>query len=250
MNPVHCRTTFDPIVYGNLSDIVVAGSTAEELDVMLPKSKQFYNRHFVLDMSDEEKKAKRNLNRFGGLGFVDSKKAYYGIYASRTLAMLLPYEPTVRSSPGNNKTPRPSDNAAQWFKSVVVCQVNEQRSSAAACQTWRDVQFAVGGVNVSTTALDAPGTVYLGRKLCVHVTVPHTARLMRRNEVANELLQQEQQFQWNVKNADNNSNDEQRRQEVGLLLTATVHNQHIVQRDEACSISHVVWEQLERDASF
>ena len=29
----------------------------------------------------------------------------------------------------------------------------------------------------------------------------------------------------------------------GLSLELTVHNHHIVARDDACSVSHVVWEQ-------
>ena len=39
MNPVSCRTSYDPIVdaSGSLTSIVVSGSTAEEMDVMLPK---------------------------------------------------------------------------------------------------------------------------------------------------------------------------------------------------------------------
>jgi hypothetical protein len=41
MNPVYCRTTFDPIVdqVSSLTSIVVAGSVGEDLDPMLPKGK-------------------------------------------------------------------------------------------------------------------------------------------------------------------------------------------------------------------
>lgn len=39
MNPVHCKTSYDPIVdaSGSLTSIIVSGSTAEDMDVMLPK---------------------------------------------------------------------------------------------------------------------------------------------------------------------------------------------------------------------
>lgn len=39
MNPVHCKTSYDPIVDASrsLTSVVVSGSTAEDMDVMLPK---------------------------------------------------------------------------------------------------------------------------------------------------------------------------------------------------------------------
>jgi hypothetical protein len=213
MNAVKCRTSFEPIVEGTLSDIVVSGSVGEDLDIMLPKSKMFYNRGWVLDLSDEEKKAKRNLHRFGGLGFVDSKKAYYGIFASGPLSLLLPFEASSREGRGS---PSVGDWAKDWFKSVVLCEVNEQRS-ASACNTEKDVQYTVGGVNATNvTIMDAAGTRYLGKKLCTHVLVPDTAVL---------------------------TSHKTREQQVGLQVTATIHNNHINRRDEACSISHIVWEQ-------
>jgi len=256
MNPVHCRTSFDPIVAGNLTDLVVSGTVGEDLDVMLPKSKMFYNRNWVLDLSDEEKKAKRNLNRFGGLGFVDSKKAYYGIYASGTLQFHLPYESFSSSSHNkynseNENAPAVGDKATEWFKSVVICEVNEKRSVASACQMERDVLFTVGRVNATkyATLLDAPGTVYLGKKLCMHLVVPEDARLTSRRDIVVES-----------KDAGGGGttshvrhpppklrgDDEEEQSVVGLVLTATIHNQHIVRREEACSISHVVWEQQQR----
>ena len=255
MNPVHCRTSFDPIVAGNLTDLVVSGTEGEDLDIMLPKSKMFYNRNWVLDLSDEEKKAKRNLNRFGGLGFVDSKKAYYGIYASGTLQFLLPYESFSSSSHNNNNSenenaPAVGDKATDWFKSVVICEVNEKRSVASACQTERDVQFTVGGVNATkkyATLLDAPGTVYLGKKLCTHLVVPEDARLTSRREI---VVESEEAGGGGGTTSHVRRpppklrvDGEEERSVVGLLLTATIHNQHIVRREEACSISHVVWEQ-------
>ena len=39
MNPVHCKTAYDPIVdpSGNLTSVVVSGSIGEDMNVMLPK---------------------------------------------------------------------------------------------------------------------------------------------------------------------------------------------------------------------
>jgi hypothetical protein len=42
MNPIHCRTSYDPIVdqSSSLTSIVVAGSVGEDMDPMLPKGKE------------------------------------------------------------------------------------------------------------------------------------------------------------------------------------------------------------------
>jgi hypothetical protein len=247
MNTVHCRTSFEPIVYGNLSDVIVSGATAQDLNVMLPKSNQFYHGHWVWDMSDDEKLAKRQLDRYGGLGFVDRKPAYYGIYPSGTLTLWLPYEPATTNDPP--PLPQPNDPATAWFQSVVVCQVNEGAShhrpstnhnpvgggggGDAVCETWRDVQFTVGGVPVTNVvALQAPGTVYLGRPLCAHLSIPTLARLTPRPHDNNNNITRESSSPL---------------ERLGVVVTATVQNAHIVQRHQACSISHVVWEQRDRD---
>lgn len=236
MNAVRCRTSFEPIVGGGLSDIAVSGSVGENLDVMLPKSKMYYNSGWVLDLSVEEKKAKRNLDRFGGLGFVDSKKAYYGIYASGSLSFMLPIDGTgVLGSKGIS--PSVGEAAAGWFKSVVLCEVNEMRGPSA-CQTERDVRYAVGGVNATNVSfMDTAGTLYLGKKLCAHILVPATSVLTSRAAIASNNGDGNTQPMRSIRGAKINEQD------VGLLVTATVHNNHIIQREEACSISHVIWEQ-------
>lgn len=224
ISDVQCRTSFEPIIAGNLSDIVVSGSVGEDLDVMLPKSKMFYNSGWVLDLSDEEKKAKRNLNRFGGLGFVDSKKAYYGIFASGTLSLLLPYDAT-----DVNRAPSVGDLAKDWFKSVVICEVNEKRG-VSACNM-KDVYHTVGGVNATNVSvMDAAGALYLGKKLCTHILVPDAAVLTSRVEIGQDPMRAPK------------IHDVEHGRQVGLLVTVTIHNNHINRREEACSISHVVWE--------
>lgn len=237
MNSVKCRTSFDPIIEGNLSDIVISGSAGEDLEMMLPKSKMFYNRGWVLDLSDEEKKAKRNLNRFGGLGFVDNKKAYYGISASGLIRLLLPFDAGKREGSG---LPSVGDRAKNWFISVVMCEVNEKRS-ANACNTEKDVHYMVGGVNAtSVKIMDVEGTLYLGKKLCIHIVVPDKAVLTSRAEIGLNRVPS-----IPTKILENQENLHQ----VGLLITAAIHNNHINRRDEACSISHVIWEQQKFEAA-
>jgi hypothetical protein len=46
-----------------------------------------------LDLSEGEKTAKRKLSLYENeLGFRDSKEAYYGIYESPRMKLLVPYE--------------------------------------------------------------------------------------------------------------------------------------------------------------
>jgi hypothetical protein len=203
MNPVHCRTSFDPILHGNLTDIVVAGGVGEDLDVMLPKSKMFYNQGWVLNLSEQEKTAKRNLNRFGGLGFVDSKRSYYGIFASGPISFQLSLH---RSE---NKTE--SARANTFVRSIVVCEVNEKREHGA-CEIARDIGFTVGGVNATKPML-LNHTQFLGKPVCVIVEVPVTAMALCVED------------------------------QCSLEVNATVINRRINDRKDACSISHVIWEQ-------
>lgn len=234
MNQVQCRTTFEPIVDGDLSSIIVSGSEGESLDVMLPKSKMYYNRGWVLDLSDGEKQAKRKLNIFGGLGFLDSKKAYYGLKSSGILRFLLPYEISGSSNNTLISQQKVGDRAKDWFQSVTICQVNERREGGA-CNAEQDLHLTLGGLNITNASMiDAARTLYLGKKLCVYLPVPETALLTSRKVLtANETP--DLVFVDNV--------DEERENRVGLALEVSIINNHIIRREQACSVSHVVWEQ-------
>ena len=232
MNDMHCRTSFEPIVSGDLSEIVISGGIGEELDVMLPKSKMFYNSGWVLDLGDDEKKAKRNLDRFKGHGFIDSKKAYYGIFASGPLQLFLPYE----SRSENEGQPTSSEPANRWIKSIVVCEANEKRRSSS-CQSASDIHFIIGEENAThISSIDTPATTFYGRKICIHVKVPETATLTSIAEIKATK-------NFNAKRSNIHRSIAYRADQVGLLLTITVSNKRIVRRDDACSISHVIWEQ-------
>lgn len=233
MNPVQCRTTFEPIVQGKLQSIRVSGTTAEDLDVMLPKSKMYYNQGWVLDLSEGEKQAKRKLDVFGGLGFKDSKKAYYGIYTSGPLRLLLPYE-----SKKKEDQPKAGDAAKDWLESVTFCQVNEKRSDST-CTIVKDIHFEIDGRQVQPITLDAPGTQYLGQDLCVYIKVPSQANLTTRGSLKSKSAP------LGVVFPDNNDAPDLENQ-VGLAVAIRVNNTHIVQRQQACSISHVIWEQRSR----
>jgi len=234
MNPVHCRTSYEPIVdqLGSLSSIVVSGSTGEDMDLMLPKGHFFYNKAWVMDLSEGEKDAKRKLDRFGGLGFVDAKKAYRGLFNSGTLRFLLPYYPNTEGL-----RPKSGDKARDWFQNVIVCEVNERREPSV-CQNGKDITFKAGGANATEiTMLDTPGTLYLGKKICAHVKIPEDATIISREEMLLEdpLLRASERKQLTQEKVEGKTL-------VGLSLDLTVHNHLIIARDKACSVSHVVWE--------
>jgi hypothetical protein len=215
LNPVHCRTSFEPILQGNLDSLIVSGTYGDGTDIMQPKGAMYYSKGWVLDLSDEEKLAKRKLDRFNGLGYVDSKKAYYGIYASGPLRMFLPYQGPLK--------PKAGDEATDWFKSVVFCEVNEKRIYGS-CKADKHIAYTIGGVNATLVEMiDSPGTLYYGKKLCLYAQVPTKAKLTSKGTLLGE----------NGTNATT----------IGLVVDVIVKDMHIMKKELACSLSHVIWEQ-------
>jgi len=251
MNSIHCRTTFEPKVSGDLSELVVNGTVAEDLNVILPKSQQYYNRGWTYDLSTAERAAKRKLNLYPkGLGFVDSKEAYFGIYESKAMTLFLPYQ--ARSSNVNSKSlvPQIGDTANDWFESIVLCQVNDKNTLDSAfsdpnsCQFGRDVGIRIGGVEIpqnATKMFSNIGSLYLGKPICKHVPIPSTAKLTSHNT----LLQDGNDRKGMIRGTpfDDIRSKLLETDEIGLLVQVYVANPHIVHVNQACSLSHVVWEE-------
>lgn len=193
MSNVQCRTSFQPTVKGDLKEIVESGGVAQNMNVMLPKSNMYYGRGWVFDLSESEKKAKRKLDRFKGLGFLDKKPAFYGIYSSGSLVLQLP----VRRK----------------LKSVVVCAVNEIRPQEV-CDNAKDIQYTIAGLNVSAVPLEHSPTLYLGKSVCTYLEAPNATAMSCRDDSL-----------------------------CTANLTLSVRNQHINRKEQACSISHVIWEE-------
>eukprot|EP00980_Cylindrotheca_fusiformis_P025152 scaffold13207_cov143-Cylindrotheca_fusiformis.AAC.5 len=238
INPVQCRTTFQPILQGDLSDLIVSGSIAEDLDVLLPKSQMYYNDGWVLDMSEGEKAVKRKLSLYeNSLGFIDSKEAYYGIFESPKLKLFLPYSSSNSSSNSSSSNssnataflPKIGDAANDWYESIVLCQVNEKRIEQA-CNFGNDVSVTIGTKNISLSEymMNDAGTLYLGKQVCSHIPIPDGATLTSHNELVNI------------------DSDKLDIDQVGLVLQVFVSNAHIVHIHQACSVSHVVWEEKRR----
>eukprot|EP00521_Asterionellopsis_glacialis_P012300 CAMPEP_0195309100 /NCGR_PEP_ID=MMETSP0707-20130614/38568_1 /TAXON_ID=33640 /ORGANISM="Asterionellopsis glacialis, Strain CCMP134" /LENGTH=709 /DNA_ID=CAMNT_0040373397 /DNA_START=106 /DNA_END=2232 /DNA_ORIENTATION=- len=237
LRPVHCRTSFEPLVRGDLKSIVVTGTAGDEIDLMLPKGRYFYGKGWVMDLSDKEKLAKRKLERYPELGFVDSKKAYYGVYESGPLTFLLPYEKSSSESDATaaKVAPKVGDDARLWFSSIVVCEVNEERGNGE-CQAESDMSYKVSGVNATkATIMDAGGTLYLGKKLCMYIEIPDEARITSRSDV---LKQKEVEYASTSKNK---TKMEENDDAIGISFEVQVVNKHVYDKKNACSVSHVVW---------
>jgi hypothetical protein len=261
INPMRCRTTFEPKFSGDLSEIVVSGTMGEDLDPTLPKSQYYYNQGWTYDLSEAEKGAKRKLNLYpDGLGFKDSKEAYYGIYESPPITLLLPYESDTTmldasSSLSSSLLPQAGDSAEDWYESIVLCQVNNKNTFDSAfadpssCNFGNDVGIKIGGINVAqntTKMLNTIGSVYLGKPICKHVAIPPRARLTSHNTLLREGDSGGGgRDSSGVMAGDSNPIDSRLldTDQTGLLVEVFVSNPHVVHINQACSLSHVVWEE-------
>jgi len=209
MNQIHCRTSFDPILKNDLRDIIVSGVTAEDVDIMLPKGAKMYNKGWVLDLGDGERKAKKKLERYGNLGYIDSKVAYYGIKASGPLEMFLPC-----IDRDDIEIQSPSVFATVCFKNIVVCEVNDKHSKGTECNLNNDLSFVVGGMtSQDVKPVNATGAFYWGRNICIRVGIPSESLLSKLKGL------------------------------VGLSFAISVVTTSVMIRSGPCSISHVIWEQ-------
>mmetsp|Transcript_20574 Transcript_20574/g.30186 ORF Transcript_20574/g.30186 Transcript_20574/m.30186 type:complete len:838 (+) Transcript_20574:124-2637(+) len=237
MNPIHCRTSFDPTQYGTLNSIITSGTSADNIDLMLPKGAMFYNNGWVLDYGEGEKKAKRSLQKYDGLGYIDSKKAYYGTKPSGNLTMFLPYEQhhnhprdTVkRLNQFPAPMPKDGDQATTWFKSIVICEVNEKRGDDE-CNIARDFTFVVGGTRSDRVHIIDTSASYLGKKICVAFPIPRGALLTTNTTPTNTDTDA--------------TTDQSTVPQIGLSLDVAVHNPNVLVDNGACSVSHVIWEQV------
>jgi hypothetical protein len=74
--------------------------------------------------------------------------------------------------------------------------------------------------------ISSPGTLYYGKKLCLYAKVPNGAKLASSNVSKGSAV---------ISNATETV--------VGLTVDITIKDMHIMKKNLACSVSHVVWEQ-------
>jgi hypothetical protein len=207
MHKTSCRTSFLPNIYGRLESIVVSGMTVDEEDMIKPRDDSLFVGGWVIDVGEVERETKEKVNKYGGLGYIDMKTALYGIPSSGPLKLHLPYE--------GDKSVKEKDNyiAADYFKSVVLCEVNEKRGEDE-CKMSSDLAISVGGASVSKGGIQQISQVasYLKKDICIQVAIPEEATISSQDG------------------------------EFGLDVEVAVANSRVTRENGACSISHVIWE--------
>jgi len=230
MKHVSCRTSFLPAVDHTkvLPSVIVSGLAKTELDMMQERPDELYQSGWTLDVSKMERDTKKKVDKCGGLGYIDMKVALYGIPESGTLRLWLP---------SNNKKGS-GDKALDLFDSLVICEANESRDKEA-CQLNEDVQYVVGGENVSSNAIThiAGAGEYLKRKTCVHVRIPSEAKVTRLGSVEpieGGTLAKEDKIRLAGPEASDDA--------VGLLVDISASSR-VSRQKGACCVSHIIWEQ-------
>ncbi|GKY95703.1 hypothetical protein MPSEU_000531100 [Mayamaea pseudoterrestris] len=231
MKPLSCRTNFLPATDADrtLSSIVVSGLAHDVSpeNIMTERSDAAYHWGWVYDVSSLERETKVKVEKCGGLGYVDMKIALYGVPESGPLRMWLPSERTVQHDLSDN-------NAQNWFDTIVICEANEKRPDDA-CHLNADMNYTVGGVSLSSTAMVAGAGEYLKRKTCFHVGVPIGAEITLLKDVTSadgKTLTPDQRDHLGK-----GLNDEH----VGVIVDI-VAKTPVTRKKGACCISHVVWE--------
>mmetsp|Transcript_33195 Transcript_33195/g.76603 ORF Transcript_33195/g.76603 Transcript_33195/m.76603 type:complete len:230 (-) Transcript_33195:127-816(-) len=229
MNRARCRTSFDPNMFGPLQNVVVSGLIGEEEDMLTDRTPAQYDTGsgWVLDVGTLERTTKKKLIPYGGLGYIDMKKAFYGTKGSGPLELWLPLgaDEDGRLRSGQNVDVHFTDvPAVSRVRSLVICEVNEKRGEEE-CKLDKDVSYTVGGVaSTKVSYLEGTGLAYLKKKVCVGVDVPKEATLSTLGS---------------------RGGGEEQKPYLGLSVVVRVVNDKISLKKGACSISHVVWEDIE-----
>ena len=225
-NPIHCKTSYDPVQFGGtMEDIIVGGITGEDLDLKLPRGPMLYNKAWVVDLDSQEKRNYK-INQQYKLGYKDVKRAYFGVPASGSLKMFLPLDTTSDST--KNKS-----LAQQMYKTLIICEIKQMKIHES-CDMERDIEVVVGGQKTDKiNYLDAEGTSYLGQKLCANVEIPETATITSKQQYLHEI---ENDTYLRPSNENRNEN------QTGISLEIKVIGDIVTWKTGPCTISHIIWE--------
>ena len=234
MKDLSCRTSFLPATDHTkvLPSVVVSGLLEGDLDIMKDRTDAHYSSGWVLDVSKVERDTKRKVEACGGLGYMDMKIALYGVPASGTLRLWLPFEGPSHDDHDHDSADD-DDVAKHWFDDFIICEANEKRSDDA-CKLDQDMAITVGGVEVTRITPVKGAGEYLKRQTCVNVGVPKAAKVTHLKNVVSTngqplSIQDKTKF---------GGNDEA----VGLVVDIKARDK-VTRANGACCLSHIVWEQ-------
>ena len=229
MDEIHCGTTFEPIVSGNLEEMVVAGSSSEDLDLLYPRGPMLYNRNWVMDLGFEAKQTAFSFQKYD-FDYRFKRKAYYGVRPSGNLTMFIPFiESQGKKKWGLNKFHN-KGKPYETLTSLILCEVNEHVGEKQ-CNMVNSMSYLLGGINVKARYIESNGVSYQGKKTCVKLDVPQDAKWTTRARMEKEVN--------HISLRDKSKIDTT----GGLSLQVSVSDELIFWRNGPCSISHVLWEQ-------
>lgn len=252
---LHCRTTFDYTVmkvqkqgfhqsiivrannnsegiYSDLSNLIISGKaessyeTALEM-LLLPKTQEFYNKGWVLDMDSETKRSKLLTKSSGNfLGFRDWKMAYYGVPQSGPLEILIPIDDTESVPVGDTEETTRKNSTLTL---IIICESDATlppRGNDSTCRLHRDVTFTVNGQLAPSVLIDSNiVATTAGRRTCVQITVPPST------ESQSTFAQKQNTRKLSLTH----------RSPRGTHLKATVTNPKVSLKNGPCSIAYVIW---------
>jgi len=212
MNKVSCRTSFLPNISGKLESIVESGVANDDEDMLQTRDDSLFHGNWVMDVGKLERDTKIKVQKYGGLGYIDMKTALYGIPSSGTLRMIIPHESHAAEV---GVSPNAGESADKYFHSLVLCEVNEKRGDDE-CKMTEDLDFRLGGESVPRSDISQVKGVasYLKKDICIRIDIPAGATILLDGSAP------------------------------GLLLEVTVSGKTVSRENGACSISHVIWENI------
>jgi len=210
MNHISCRTSFLPNISGDLDSIIQSGVTKDEEDMLKSRDDSLFNGGWVMDVGKLERDTKLKVLKYGGLGYIDMKTAYYGIPSSGALKLWLPYEGSAKTGDAP---------AFNYFNAIILCEVNEKRGDGE-CNMMSDLALRVGNEVVPKSSVSRIKGVasYLKKEICIRIDIPGEAKISFKSE--------------------------EQMKGVGLTLEVSVTGPGVSREKGACSISHVIWENL------
>lgn len=238
MNRVSCRASFLPQSNTDLhleSSVVSGLADHASSDPLSDRTDEEYQQGWVKDVGKLELDTKRKVEKKGGMGYIDMKWALYGIPASGALELFLPHEDISTTLITTGDISSSDMLVADYFQSLVLCEVNEKRTKQE-CNLETDVTYQIGGVTSNSVhRLKENGVAqYLKKPLCVHVGIPSSAKVSFDSKLAYKKGRQPEMTM------DGNDGAASL---FGLLLSIRVTGK-VTREDGACSISHVVWENV------
>jgi len=230
LNNIHCMTTFEPILSGNLQDMVVSGTATEDIDLSLPRGPMLYNKNWVMDLGFEAKKTLFSFQKYD-FDYRYQKKAYFGVQPSGNMTMFVPIIQKQGDSLVDVKKSKPSD----FFDYLIVCEVNDEYVGEKTCNMEQSLAFMIDESKVEAHYIESNGVSYQGKKICVKLNIPSSAKWTTRKKIEETL---------GVETSKKGLFDRFRksRDDYGFSLQISVADKLLFWKDGPCSISHVLWE--------